>query len=394
VKLLVVCGRFPYPLTQGDRLRAFYHIKYLAETHSVTLVSCEKTTEENLRIVGNYCTHIETISITPWKKVKEIILHILRLWPLQSALYSSPTVRKTFLRLVRSHDAVLIYTIRLYPVLLAAIKHEHRIPVLFDYIDSLALSMKFRAYALPVLGVGYWWEWWRLKIIERRALGMNSVATISAESDRQSIGGGKIYVVPNGVEIPALVPRPSETEDALLFIGNMRYFSNIHAVKIFLKNIFPQIVTVIPSCQFYVVGPSPHPSLRRLQSQNVRIVGPVQRKEDYFARCKVFVAPIFYKTGIQNKVLEAMAAGLPVVTTSAVNAAIHAIPGKEILIADTPEAFARTVISLMKNRLLRDEIGKEARSFVSKNYSWRKIITFLNTLLDEAASKQHRHFRP
>lgn len=380
MKILLVSCRFPYPLIKGDKLTVFYHLKYLSKMHTVTLFSLGETDLDGLLILRKYCREIKAIP-SSWKdKLQSVANSIARFRPVESGLYISHKAKrefKTFLQ--RDYDLVIFYTVRPYPLI--EIASRANLPIFINFIDALSLSAKLRSMNNLLLLPVYFYEYYGLRIIERRVIRLSAAATITSPVDQQYIGNNKIYILPNGVELPRYRNLNKERH-SLLFLGNMSYFSNVHGIRYFVKKIYPKILCVMPGCKLYIVGAVPSFRVKKLASHNIVVTGWVERKEIYFNRCEVFIAPIFYKTGIQDKVLEAMAAGLPVVTTSVVNAPINATPGKEIIIADDPEIFAQAVISLLRDSVSRDEIGNNARIFVQKNFSWKKIIDELNMLLE------------
>jgi glycosyltransferase involved in cell wall biosynthesis len=185
-----------------------------------------------------------------------------------------------------------------------------------------------------------------------------------------------IEVIPLGLnfqDYPAL-PTSEKTHD-LIFVGNFTHSPNEDAVLYFYRMILPLIREQIPEVSFVVAGANPSRRIKDLskESRNISVTGYVENILDYYSGAKVFVAPLCYGTGMRFKILEAMAMGLPVVSTSSGS---HGIPKDSILIADTPEEFCSQVIKLLKDPALSKSLGEKARCMVEKYFD-------LNPLLDK-----------
>ena len=154
----------------------------------------------------------------------------------------------------------------------------------------------------------------------------------------------------------------------------MNYFPNADAAIYFCNEIFPHVRERYPTARFYIVGNHPSEQVRRLEAQDgVVVTGYVPDVRPYFEEASVFVAPLRAGSGIQTKNLEAMAMGVPVVTTAVGAMGLQADVGKELLVADTPTAFAEQVIHLLNNQHLRENIAQTARTRVETDYSWNAI---------------------
>ena len=165
-------------------------------------------------------------------------------------------------------------------------------------------------------------------------------------------------------------------EHMILFIGAMDRDLNIEAALFFAEKVMTLIIREYPDARFTIVGNNPPECLWKLdrRNQHITVTGFVEELEPYYTQCSVFVSPLFVGGGIIVKNLDAMAAGLPVITTAIGNEGIGAEPGKQILIAETAEEFASKVIGLFENRAYADLLGREAYKFVNANYGWNQIL--------------------
>lgn len=165
-------------------------------------------------------------------------------------------------------------------------------------------------------------------------------------------------------------------EKSILFLGAMDRGPNIEAVLYFWKEILPLIREKVPDVKFYVVGSRPVHEVMELASKdrNTIVTGFVEDLEPYYKRAAVFVAPLLTGGGIIVKILDALAAGTPVVTTSIGNEGIGAAPGKHLLVGDTAEEIARNVIRLIEDERLRADLGQAGQDFIRKNYGYEKWV--------------------
>ena len=181
-------------------------------------------------------------------------------------------------------------------------------------------------------------------------------------------------VGPNGV-----IPRKGAK---LIFVGTMDYYPNIDAVCYFAQEIFPLIRQKLPEAVFEIVGRYPPKAVRRLgQMDGVQVVGEVADVRSYVVGADVSVAPMRIARGVQNKVLEAMALGVPVVATPAAIEGIDVCNGEEVLIATSAGEFAQQVLQLLSNAELRKTITKKARNKMNQSYNWDLVGSKLEKLL-------------
>ncbi len=196
-----------------------------------------------------------------------------------------------------------------------------------------------------------------------------------------------VDVVPNGVDLDYFTSDGGPRDPAtLVFTGKMSYHANVTAALSLLRDIMPRIWSQRPDVKLVIVGKKPPKAIRDLADRHagrVTVTGFVPDIRPYLRRSTIAVAPISYGAGIQNKVLEAMACGTPVVATSAAARALEAEPGHELLLADEPMAFAATVVSLLRDPERRRSIGEAGRAYAERTHSWSKMTERLENIYDE-----------
>jgi sugar transferase (PEP-CTERM/EpsH1 system associated) len=195
-----------------------------------------------------------------------------------------------------------------------------------------------------------------------------------------------IRVLPNGVDQEYFSPQGIPIEGNIIFTGVMNYFPNSDAVLHFHRHIFPLIKKDVPSAQFIIAGMHPTAQIRAIADHDTIVTGFVPDIREYLSRAAVCVVPLRVAMGVQNKILEAMAMGLPVVATSVASRGINAAHGREILVADDPEGFATATIRLLQDQQLRASITKNARRFIAQHFSWERNLHQLDELISHITS--------
>jgi polysaccharide biosynthesis protein PslH len=165
------------------------------------------------------------------------------------------------------------------------------------------------------------------------------------------------------------------------FVGNLGYYSNVEAVRFLVKNILPLLKKQKPDIKILIAGARPTTEIQYFANENIHVLGWLDDIREAYASSRTLVAPLMHGIGQQNKILEAMAMSVPVVSTSRVNNAIGAVPETDILLADTEGVFAEQILRLLENVDLQTLIAKNGRAFVEKNYSWQGATAALEQLI-------------
>jgi glycosyltransferase involved in cell wall biosynthesis len=200
-----------------------------------------------------------------------------------------------------------------------------------------------------------------------------------------------IEVLPNGVDQQYFNIPYAPADGSIIFTGVMNYFPNGDAVVHFQHHIFPLIKHQIPFAQFIIAGMHPTRQIRKLADGQTTVTGYVPDIRAYLSKAAVCVAPLRIAMGVQNKILEAMAMGVPVVATSIANQGINATHEREILVADEPASFAEATTRLLTDQRLRDTIRKNAKQFIGQNFCWESNLQRLDELIAKATHASAIH---
>jgi glycosyltransferase involved in cell wall biosynthesis len=191
----------------------------------------------------------------------------------------------------------------------------------------------------------------------------------------------KIVVVANGVDTSFFHPLDRPKEFDLVFTGNMGYPPNIDAAEFLANKILPLVIRQKPDARLLIAGANPNVRVMALKSSQVEVSGWVPDMRECYAGAHIFIAPMRLGTGLQNKLLEAMAMQIPCITSQLANQALGAGPGTEILVADTPEGYAAHVLDLLKHPEKAASLADNGYRFVMKNYSWETETRKIEALL-------------
>jgi len=332
-----------------------------------------------------YCVKIEVVLLKPWQSYLNCLLHILSPRPLQAAYYYSNRMKGKLKVLMSDNkfDAVYAHLFRMAPYA-QNLKNVTRVLDLCDAVSQhLKRTVKFKRSLLwPV----YLLEWWKVNRYEKSIIKKFDKVMMISGQDKEAVVNGcahNIEIIQNGVDYEYFQPVLSDNHriKRIAFLGYLSTFYNLDAVLYFYYKILPIVKRQIPDVKFSVIGANCPDKLRRLEKVNgVEIVDEPYDIRPFLDRSSVFVCPLRVGSGLQNKILEAMAMGLPVVTTNIGYAGIKARNTSGIIVEDEPEEFAQRVIELLLEERLRGEFSQKARAFIETNYNWEDAVTKVESL--------------
>jgi glycosyltransferase involved in cell wall biosynthesis len=323
----------------------------------------------------------------PWRKSVGLYQLIKYLFdanmPLQCALFSSADFRSLIEKIIISSNPDIIHcnTIRVLPNLLNLTR-----PLILDMVDSMALNFRRRFdqstwWTRPLWGI----ELARVAPYEKLAA-KRSIATFVVSSiDKSEISFNSVKVLPLGIDGDTYYKGVASPHQIVVLTGNMSYQPNIDAALWFADRCWPAINSVYPNSLFVIAGNSPASAVRKLAiNPSIRVTGSVPNMANVIRSAQVAVAPMQSGSGMQFKILEAMACGVPVVTTHLGLGDIRAKPDTEIFIADTPAEFIDVTIKLMASREMRSSVGDSGQKFVYQHHTWDSInVAFEQVMCDE-----------
>lgn len=386
-KLVVITSRFPYPLDKGDKLRAYNQIKYLSKYKEVYLfcLTDEKISEEKVKHVSEYCKEIEIFTLSNFQIAYNLIRTLFSRKPFQVGYFYNKSIHKKISKRINEIKPSYIYCqlVRCAEY----VKNEFHIPKLIDYMDTLSKGMERRIPSSPfylrrILRL----EANRLKKYESVLYVYFDKHTIISQQDQELIfleERENIKVIPNGIDVDFFKPSVTEKKYDLLFNGNMQYEPNVVGALYIVNEILPLVHKVNPNVNLLISGTSPAREILSLESEKVHVSGWINDIRDAYNSARVFIAPMQIGTGLQNKLLEAMAMQLPCITSKLANNALNAKVGEEILIGNTPQEYADLILSLLENDELSSRIAENGYKYVTTTFNWEKSTEMLNNFIDK-----------
>ena len=389
MNILVLTSRLPYPPDRGDRLRVYNFLRSLAGLHKLTLISfiAKEDERQNLKFLEPYCENILLIEQSRLRSILTIGLNFWRNLPLQILYYRSSAMQQLVSQTLAESKFDLIYAhlARMAPYALNA-SDVYRVVDLTDLISKeIQLSLKYRKLASKIV---FQLEQKRMEKYEKEVMNRFDEVWLISDSEWKSASGichtAKLQVVKNGVDTSTFYPLDiGRKSNQLIFVGHLSVFHNIDAARYLVEKILPQIREEIPGIELVIIGRDPAPGVSSLEANpGVHVAGYVEDLNRSLNMAALFAAPLRFAAGVQNKVLEAMAAGIPVVTTPLVVEGIGAIPGHDLIMAETDSNFAKAIIELLKDPGRASQIGAAGCNFVRRNYSWGIVLEHINTIED------------
>lgn len=386
MKLFVLLSRFPYPLEKGDKLRAFHQIRELAASFEIHLVcltdkKIDKAWEAEVK---QYCRTLHIFKLNKALIYLNTAKQFFTDKPYQVGYFYQHAIQRKINQLIADirPDHIYCQLIRTAEY----VKNFQHIPKTIDYMDALAKGMLRRSeIARGIRKQLFQSEARRLGAYENRIFDYFNHHTIISAQDRKLIqhpSAQQIAVIENGIG-PEFLDYSTQHEKKydLIFIGNLNYPPNIECAEFIAKQLVPELKKRGLSPSVLISGANPHQRLLKLATDQIAIRGWVPDIRTSYCSGRIFVAPLFIGTGLQNKLLEAMALGLPCITTSLVNNALGAAEGKELLIGENASEFADAVEKLIASPAMASDLATAGKNFVASTYSWKKSTEKLRKLL-------------
>ncbi|MBK8227364.1 MAG: glycosyltransferase [Flavobacteriales bacterium] len=391
MRLLVLLSRVPYPLEKGDKLRAYHLIARLAKRHEVHLVCLSDTPTDPAHMdhLARFCTSIEVVRIQRWRIVLKLFTALFSRLPVQVVYFHHAHAQRRIdaaIDRIRP-DHVLCQLVRTTEY----VRHRYELPKTLDYMDTLSKGMERRTETAPwYLKPIFRLETRRLIRYENLMFDQFDHQVIISTQDRDYIyhpWRDRMAVVPNGVDMEHFTPQEEKPTFDLVFTGNMNYPPNIDSVLFLVNKVLPLVRQAKPGTNLLISGVDPSASVRDLARKDplITVTGWVKDIRSSYAASRIFIAPMQIGTGLQNKLLEAMAMRMPCITSALANNAVGAPPGDAVLIGETPEDYARLVLRLLDDAEERERIARNGYAFVRERFDWDRSAASLEQLITTTA---------
>ncbi|HOL74514.1 MAG TPA: glycosyltransferase [Bacteroidales bacterium] len=391
MKLLVILSRVPYPLEKGDKLRAYHQIRCLSKYHKITLIALtdQKIHPQAKIQLSQFCQEVYFLKLNKLGIFLNIIKAFFNGLPLQVGYFYNKKIRKKINSIIHELKPEHIYC---QLIRTAEYTRHVDIPKTIDFQDTFSIGMKRRYEKSNSLFKPFlYMEYKRLVKYERTVFDLFDSHTLISYPDRDFFPHplkNKIFIIRNGVDIKYFTSESRIKKYEVIFTGNMAYPPNIDAATFLATEIMPLVRKRFPQAYLVLAGTTPHLKVKRLSDNYTIVTGWVDDIRPWYDSSKVFIAPMRLGTGLQNKLLEAMAMHLPCITSSLANEALHAIPNEEILIGNSAQEYANHIIELLVNPVLYHKLSLNGHRFVTENYSWEKATKKLDAILTNQLNKE------
>lgn len=388
MKILFVCHRLPFPPKRGGKIRPFNIIRHLSRNHQVTVCSLARSEAEEIEGKGlsEHCERVFVGRVSDPVQALRMVARLPSRVPSSMGWFYSPSLAERVRALLRDEKFDLIFvhcsSVAQY------VAQASDTPRILDFgdMDSQKWLEYFQYRPFP-LKYGYWIEGTKLEHEERRLareFGFCTATTRAEWETLESYGTGAASDwFPNGVDADFFSPDEGGYDpDQVCFVGRMDYYPNQECMAEFCRTTWPRILEKRPSMKLVIVGADPSPAMLRLgQLPNVTVTGSVPDVRPYVRRSVAMIAPLNIARGTQNKILEGMAMGVPVVSSKVAAGGVDAVAGEHLIVADGPQEVTDAVLALAGDAAKRQRFAQAGRERMLSHHAWSSSMNRLDGII-------------
>jgi len=393
VKIFYLTPRVPFPIDKGDKLRAYHQIKHLSEMHEIFLYAIDENAIHNAKDspLQDFCKGMKIFQLSRIKILRNLVNGVFKSVPFQTSYYYSKEIADDIKIEIKKFqpDVILCQLIRAAKF----VEDINDIPKVIDYVDVISKGLERRINKSNLLMKFLLkWEYKRAVKYEKRVAEIFDAQIIITDEDKSLLqfkDKNKVKIIPNGIDFEFFQPVEHPKEYDLFFSGNLSYPPNIDAAEFLVKEIMPIVWKTNPNAKVLIAGASPKKRVLSLASNNIHVNGWTDDIRDYYKTARIFIAPLQIGTGLQNKLLQAMAMKMPCVVSELTQKGVSQEKCDFMLVANEPEEYAEHVNTLLNNSKAEKEISEKGFNYVKHNYEWKKIILDLEKILLNCISKKN-----
>ncbi|MDA0777853.1 MAG: glycosyltransferase [Bacteroidetes bacterium] len=393
MNILFVANRFPYPPFRGDKLKIYNLTRRLAQKHNLFLVTFyEERSELNyLKEIQPFFKEIELVYLPKWRSVLNGIPALFSKTPLQLAYFKSAKMKRMVHFALEHYNIDVVHTQHLR---MSQYTKELTIPKILDLPDAFSLYFKRRSETerpfinrlIDFIEIG------RLAKAEQVITRFDKTLVCSVEDQsylEKLHKTSNVEILLNGVDLETFDVGGGHDyshKKVLLFTGNMDYAPNVDAVQYFVKEMWPAISIANPNTKFIIAGQRPLDAVKRLANDRIEVTGFIPDLKDMYAQASVVIAPLRFGAGTQNKVLEAMAMGVPTVCTHIGFEGLQIQSGQGVIMAKDKGVFIAKVNALLSDAAERAKVGEQGLEIAKSRFSWDRIALQLEAYLTQVTA--------
>jgi sugar transferase (PEP-CTERM/EpsH1 system associated) len=397
MKVLYLCHRFPFPPKRGGKIRPFNMIKHLAASHAVTVASLARSATEAREGEGiaSFCSNYVMAEVRNPIQVARMVARVPTATPCSMGFFYSPTLARRVRELLgrERYDLIFVHCSSVAQY----VERVQGIPKILDFGDMDSQKwLEYARYKPFPLSTGYWLEGKKLEREESRLASRFDMCTATTEAEWKTLAsygqGSASDWFPNGVDSGYFAPGEQPYDpDTICFVGRMDYYPNQECMFDFCANVLPLLRERRPHVKLMIVGADPSPGVKKLaRLPGVTVTGSVPDVRPYVRQSALMVAPLNIARGTQNKILEAMAMGVPVVTSGVAAAGVDARAQEHFLVANTYEDYSAAVLRILEDPDERNRLARAGRDRVLRHHAWEYSMRRLDAVIERCLSKQRQ----
>jgi sugar transferase (PEP-CTERM/EpsH1 system associated) len=388
VNILWLKTELLHPVDKGGKIRTYNMLKELKREHRITYLTLDDGTAQQTEreLAEEYCHELVSVPHHASEKFSsrfyaELFINLASRLPYAIKKYRSAAMRQKIGEFVGADRFDIVVCDFLTPA--ANLPFDIACPtVLFQHnVEAMIWKRHYEVQTNLLKKIYLYGQWRKMRAFEREMCRrFDSIVAVSAEDREQmkkEYGVQRVFDVPTGVDTEFFRPSGNERVDQynLIFTGSMDWLPNEDAIRYFTEAIMPRIKQQLPDATLTVVGRNPYPSLLELarKDSSVIVTGRVDDVRPYMERAAAYVVPLRIGGGTRLKIFEAMAMEKAIVSTTIGAEGLPVQDGKELLLADTAESFAASVVKVLKDKALANELGQRAAATVRANFGWGKV---------------------
>jgi sugar transferase (PEP-CTERM/EpsH1 system associated) len=388
MKILYLCHRFPFPPKRGGKIRPFHMIRHLSQSNEVTVASIARSDQEAKEGEGlaEHCARYEMGRVRESVQALRMVARLPLSVPSSLGFFYSPQLARRVQKLLAEQRFDLIFvhcsSVAQY------VENVYGIPKILDFGDMDSQKWLDYAHYKPFpLSLGYRLEGRKLERLERRLASRFDLCTATTHTEWQTLQSYRTGVAsdwfPNGVDNEYFGPSDEPYDpDMIAFVGRMDYYPNQQCMFEFCTKVLPRVQAARPSQKLVIVGANPSSAVQRLgKVSGVTVTGSVPDVRPFLRRAALTVAPLNIARGTQNKILEAMAMGIPVVTSRVAAGGVDASSPEHFLTASTPEEYAAAILGIIENPAERGRLSLAGRKRILAHHDWKTSMQRLDGII-------------
>ena len=397
MKILYVCHRFPFPPNRGGKIRPFNQIRHLSQQHEVIVASLARSSGEarDGEGIAPYCAGYEMRRVRDSIQALRMVARLPTPTPSSMGYFYSRKLAQRVRQLLDTErfDLIIVHASSVAQY----VEHVRGVPKILDFGDMDSQKwLEYARYKPFPLSFGYRIEGIKLERAERRLASRFDLCTATTRAEWQTLESYRTGVpsdwFPNGVDSDYFSPSDEPYDpDTIAFVGRMDYYPNQQCMFEFCETTLPRLRERRPGLKLVIVGANPSAAVRRLGAiAGVSVTGSVPDVRPYLKRAAAMVAPLAIARGTQNKILEAMASGVPVVTSRIAAGGVDASSPEHFIACSTPEEYVRAVLDIIEHPQERRRLAAAGRGRVLSHHAWAKSIERFDGIIERLMASGRR----